>query len=300
MAKKLCILVGKSQHESFKLEPDKEYTVGRHPENDIIILDKNISRNHFKIRVKGDKYFITDLASKTGTFVDGKDLIPFVETEAREGVPIIIGMTILCLGSICELGLKPFLDATGFSKEVNAYGELVKPDRYMAIKKNMEFLYNINNSLMKCKNIKEIFKVLLDSIFVLFKRIDRCVIITIDDQSGKFSNILYRSRKSVDDPKNIFNRELVEHALMIDKPMMIKDSNIMENEEDKVVESLQLMKIQSAICVPITSLSGHKGVIYIDSLSRAKGFRKNDLALLKDVSGRAARAIDKISLIDTL
>jgi hypothetical protein len=50
------------------------------------------------------------------------------------------------------------------------------------------------------------------------------------------------------------------------------------------------------MCVPIKSLYSLKGVIYVDSLSRPKGFRKNDLALLQDISGRASLAMDNISL----
>ncbi len=292
----LCILVGKGQGECFKLEPDKEYTVGRHSENDIVIVDRNISRNHLKIQVKGNKYFMTDLDSKNGTFVGGKDLRPGVETQVEEGVPVVIGMTIIGLGEVCKTSLKPFLDSAGFSGEVDAYGEFAKPNRVMAVKKNLEFIYNMNNLLMESKDLKEIFNKLLDGIFDLFKRIDRCVIITIDDQTGEFANITYRSRKPVDDPKKVYNRELVEKALIMGNPVMVQDSDEKEDEDYKVTESLQLMNIRSAMCVPITSRYSIRGVIYVDSLSRPNGFRKNDLALLKDVSGRAALAMDNVTL----
>lgn len=293
---KMYILVGKGQYEIFKLEPGKEYTVGRHSENDITIVDKNISRNHFNIQVKGNRYFITDLGSKNGTYVEGKDLSPGIETEVKEGVPIVIGMTILGLGEICESILKPILDSAGFSSEVDEFGDVVKPDRVMALERNLEFIYDINKCLMESKDLKEIFNRLLDGIFDLLKRVDRCVIITIDHETGEFSNIVYRSRKPVDDPEKIFNRELVDKALIMNRPVMIKDSNIMEDEDERVTESLQLMNIRSAMCVPITSIYSIRGVIYVDSLSRPKGFRKNDLALLKDVAGRAALAMDKVSL----
>jgi len=296
MELKLFILVGKGQGESYKLVPGKEYIVGRHSEKDIRIDDRNVSRNHFKIQVKGNRYFITDLYSKNGTFVEGRDLIPGIETEVKEGVPIVIGMTILGLGEMSKLTLKPFLDSAGFSSEVDENGDLVKPNRVMAVKRNMEFIYKMNNLLMESKDINEIFQKLLDNIFDLFKRIDRCVIITIDSKTGEFSNIIYRSRKPVDDPKKIYNRELVEKALITDKPVIVKDSNLMEDEDDRMTESLQLMKIRSAMCVPITSLYSIRGVVYVDSLSRPKGFRKNDLALLKDVAGRAALAMDNMPL----
>ena len=290
------ILVGKGQGQSFKLEPGKEYFVGRHSIDDIIIDDQNMSRNHFKVQVKGGRYFITDLGSKNGTFADGRDLSPNIETEVKEGVPIVVGMTILGLGEMSKSSLKQFLDSAGFSSEVNEYGDLVKPKRVMAVKNNMKLIYDMTDFLSESKDINEIFHKLLDSIFDLFKRIDRGAIITIDNQTGALNNIIYRSRKPVDDPKKIYNKELVEKALMLNEPVMVKDSSETEDADEKITESLRIMKIQSAMCVPITSVYSIIGIIYIDSVSRTKGFRKNDLALLKDISGRAALAIDNVAL----
>ena len=292
----LSIMIGKGKGKSFKLEPGKEYIVGRHSGNDIKIEDDNISRKHFKIQVKTNRYFITDLYSKNGTFAGGKDLSPGIETEVREGVPIVIGMTILGLGAICESSLKPFLDSAGFYNEVNEQGEVVEPNRVMAIKKNMEFIYYVNNSLMESKNNEEILKILLDNIFNLFKRIDRCVILSIDNQTGEINNIIYRSRKPVNDPEKIYNKELVEQALIMNKPVIIRDSNNIEDGDDRITESLQLMKIRSAMCVPISSYYGVRGAIYVDSLEKPNGFRTSDVALLNNISGRAALAMDSISL----
>jgi hypothetical protein len=293
---KLCILVGKCQGESFKLEPGKEYTVGRHSDNDIKIVDDNISRNHFKMQIKGYKYFITDLYSKNGTFVDGKDLSPGIETEVKEGVPIVIGMTILGLGAVCELCLKPFLDSAGFNSEMSEGEEDIELSRVMTIKKNLEFIYNVNNSLMESKDLKEISKKLLNNVFNHLKRIDRCVIVLIDDQTREISNIIYRSRKPIDDPKKIYNKELVEEALIMNKPVMVKDSYNIEDADDKVTETLRLMKIRSAMCIPIVGCYGIRGAIYVDSLERPNGFRTSDVALLIDVSGRAALVMDNLSL----
>jgi hypothetical protein len=294
---KLSILIGKGRGQSFCLEQGKEYTVGRHSENDIKIVDDNISRTHFKIQVKKNRYFITDLYSKNGTFVDGRDLSPGVGTEVREGVPIVIGMTVLGLGESCESCLKPFLDSAGFDSERGEDADLAKSDRVMAIKKNMEFIYKVNNSLTKSKDLNEISQKIVNSVLNLFKRIDRCVIVLVDAETGRIENIVYRSRKPVDDPKKLYNKELVEKALIMNRPVMVKDSSITEDEDARVTESLQLMKIRSAMCVPITSPYSIRGVIYVDSLERPNGFRTSDAALLKDVSGRVALAMDNLSLI---
>ena len=46
--------------------------IGRHPDNDIIIVEPRISRFHAEIRYEDDKFIIYDMHSKVGTFANGK------------------------------------------------------------------------------------------------------------------------------------------------------------------------------------------------------------------------------------
>ena len=296
MELKLYILVGKGQGKSFKLVPGKEYTVGRHSENDIRIEDNNISRNHFKIQVIENKYFITDLHSKNGTFIGDKKLSPGIAAEVREGVPIVIGMTIIGLGEVCESCLKPFLGSAGVFSEMSEDRDDIELYRVRNTKMNLEFIYNVTYSFMESKDLKEIAKKLLNCIFNLLTRIDRCVILLNDDQTGEIRYIIYRSRKPVDDPTQVYNKDLVEQALIMNKPVMVKDSNNIKDGDEKITQSLQLMKISSAISVPIAGCYGIRGAIYVDSLESPNGFRSSDLALLRDVCVRAALAMDNVSL----
>lgn len=296
MEHKLYILVGKGQGASFELEPGKEYTVGRHSENDLIIEDDNISRNHFSIQVTDNKYFITDLDSKNGTFIGQKRLSPGIATEVREGVPIVIGMTIIGLGEVCESCLKPFIGSDGIISGISEDRDDVEVYRVRNTKLNLEFIYNTTYALMESKNTREIAKKLLNCIFNLLTRVDRCVIILTDEETGENRYIIYRARKPVDDPTLVFNRDIVEQALKMNKPIMVKDSNIIKDGDAKITQSLQLMKISSAISVPIAGCYGIRGAIYVDSLENPNGFRSSDLALLQDLCVRAALAMDNVSL----
>ncbi len=47
-------------------------TIGRHPNNDISLLQESISRFHAKLELIGTKWVITDLNSSNGTFVNGE------------------------------------------------------------------------------------------------------------------------------------------------------------------------------------------------------------------------------------
>jgi pSer/pThr/pTyr-binding forkhead associated (FHA) protein len=75
------------------------------------LSDIYVSRRHLKILRRGQRYFIEDLNSKNGTCVDGELIDPGVELEIKEGVPIVIGVSVICLGKRCLEEVKALLDS---------------------------------------------------------------------------------------------------------------------------------------------------------------------------------------------
>jgi len=112
---KLYVLDGPDKGLSIDLEGDTIH-VGRSPDNQIQLKDTYISRRHLAILRREDKYFIKDLESKNGTFLDGEPTSPGAESELREGVPIVIGMSVICMGKGCLEEVKAFLDSIDASK----------------------------------------------------------------------------------------------------------------------------------------------------------------------------------------
>jgi GAF domain-containing protein len=68
-----------------------------------------------------------------------------------------------------------------------------------------------------------------------------------------------------------------------------------EDEAD-LSDSIQIMRVRSVLCVPLISKSQIRGVIYVDSISRPHGFRREDLSLLTALSIPAALAIENATL----
>lgn len=64
--------------------------VGRHRENHIIVDDNRVSRRHAQLRLRNGRFFVFDLDSQTGTFVNG-GLIQ--ESALQHGDVIAIGGT---------------------------------------------------------------------------------------------------------------------------------------------------------------------------------------------------------------
>ncbi|MEE4355282.1 MAG: FHA domain-containing protein [Desulfococcaceae bacterium] len=75
--------------DEFVLEKGKSFTIGRLHENDIVIENLAVSGHHAKIDSVGEKFLLTDLNSKNGTFVNEQPLT--APHWLRHGDIIIVG-----------------------------------------------------------------------------------------------------------------------------------------------------------------------------------------------------------------
>jgi pSer/pThr/pTyr-binding forkhead associated (FHA) protein len=92
----LAILKGPRAGRLFTLNP-RGTAIGRDPQCDIILDDESVSRQHAKLKAKKGKhgknqYFVWDLASANGTFVNGKQV---VKQSLRDGDEVTVGRNTL-------------------------------------------------------------------------------------------------------------------------------------------------------------------------------------------------------------
>jgi len=80
--------------------------MGRDSSNAIVIKDPTVSRQHCQIEKRGSSFFITDLDSQNGTFVNGKRII---EAKLKHGDEMLIGKYTI-----------RFMEEEGFSKSAQS------------------------------------------------------------------------------------------------------------------------------------------------------------------------------------
>ena len=89
----LKLLSGEEREDKvYTLDEEREYKIGRSKDADIQLKDIKVSRLHTKITVKGNKYTITDLDSKNGTYVNGERIRT---AELSDGGQIRLGFSVL-------------------------------------------------------------------------------------------------------------------------------------------------------------------------------------------------------------
>ncbi len=69
----LLMMEGQSYGQRFFVD-QPELLIGRDEGCDLVISDRLVSRRHARIRLDGGQYFLEDLNSKNGTFVNGREI----------------------------------------------------------------------------------------------------------------------------------------------------------------------------------------------------------------------------------
>ena len=249
------------------------------------LRDKTVSRKHLKVVKKGDSYLITDLKSRNGTFLRGEFMTPGKEVEVREGVPIAVGITVICFGEPCAAQMVPFLQSVDLSGDPDELNRTLQMHQDRVAQNKLRFLYNASKTLTEKLSIKETLEKVLAHIFDILTRVDRGVFILTDPDTEQITEIIYKSNNPGDDATTVYCEEVVKEVIETRRPFFVSNA---KTDESDFVDTLEVLKIESVLCVPLISRSQILGAIYVDSLKRPYGFRKEDLALLNVLSGPAA------------
>jgi sigma-B regulation protein RsbU (phosphoserine phosphatase) len=77
--------------EALRVEPGSVGTIGRSMNNDLVLLDGAVSREHASVQDKGGRWLLTDRGSRHGTLLNGVALEPGEAVEIRGGDLVRIG-----------------------------------------------------------------------------------------------------------------------------------------------------------------------------------------------------------------
>ena len=291
------ILNGPEKGRTFDMDRETIF-VGRSSANDLRLKDNSISRRHLSVQAKDGKFYVKDLESTNGTFVEGRRIQPGTEVAVTDGVPLAIGNIFLSIGKQFQGDIKSIEEAIDLSNRLTDASHIAAKDRPMTPLRNMEFVFKVCEALMESVNIHKTLEKVLNYIFQLLERIDRGVIILLDMETQKIADIICSYEKSQDETVMMYSRTVVDRVLKSKKPVIMCDTEA--EDEEEISESMEMMKIRSVMCVPLVSRSNVLGVIYVDSVNQPFGFRKEDLRLLTALSTPAAIAVENASLHTTL
>jgi hypothetical protein len=281
----LHILNGRDAGLSFHLNEGINY-IGRSSENDILIEDATVSRRHLRIVKESNRYFVTDVGSRNGTFFNGNHLVPGVEIEVQTGVPIAIGMTMLAIGSEFLPEMIPHLDSMGLTRDTGNNSGIFAIHKEKTNQKKLELLYRVTDLLQKGLPKYDSLEELLEIFLEFFVKIDTVTFVLVHPETGKTVQVISKSRENVGHPTSGYSEVVVYKVLAGKKPLVIVDAKAEESDEE-FTTTLKITNVTSVMCVPMIGFLKWSGV-YFESIRNPYPFAPEDVLFLHDIANLSA------------
>jgi PAS domain-containing protein len=279
---------------TFEIENDVT-TIGRSSGYSIIIKDLSISRQHAKVTFSGERYFIEDLGSQNGTWINGHSMSPGYQIQMKEGDFISIGNISMSVGQpYAEDGMITHYSIGLLEELEHGRKDVFHTDRRITDRDKLEMIYEVCTLLMQSLDLNELAEKLLESVFSCLKGIDSGALILIDQGTGEHKQVIARSRNGEKGFKMDYSRTIVNRVVSQCKAVIMSDTSFADRVD--LSTSMIWIQIKSVMCVPLLSKAEIYGAIYVHSLRSAQGFTKGDLFFLTALSSPAALAIENALL----
>lgn len=294
----------------FELDSDQS-VIGRSADCEVPLDVPAVSRRHAKIVRENGQFFVEDLQSRNGTFVNDSrindrtllgegDQLVICDQEFRfytgHGTGMLDPMRNLEESSIAvlvddraETGKASVMATFDVGGGSQSWGLSAKPE----VKLNA--LLEISNSLAKTLSVEDILPKLLDSLFKIFTQADRGFVVMRPKADGPPVVVADKARRPGGEERMRISRTIVEEAMNTKKAILSADAA--SDERFGMAQSIADFSIRSMICAPMIGLDGQPvGVIQIDTLNQRARFNDQDLEVLASVASQAAISIDNAKM----
>jgi phosphoserine phosphatase RsbU/P len=280
------------------------FSVGRKVDKDLVIADPRVSRDHAQIMQEGLDFFLEDLGSKHGTFVNGERIQrqklergDRLEFGARDSAYILFNPAHATSNTARE-----------FLSQISVIG--IKPEATELDKLNL-FL-EAARKLNTAGVLDEILMTMLD-VTLQLTRAERGYVF-LKDEEGKLRLMAGRNSKKEPllDDKTI-SHSILEESMRSNSEFLLTDTS--QSNEMAGRQSIVAYDLRTVVCIPLRKLQVHStrdaqtpppnantpaqamGVLYVDSRFASRDISGVDQKILHVIATEAASLIENARLV---
>jgi transcriptional regulator with GAF, ATPase, and Fis domain len=273
-------------------------TIGRGPENDLILSDYHLSSQHGQIFREDDRYIYRDLRSTNGSrIMRGSEEIVLDGGEAplADGDQVQLGSPNEPVVLVCRVRIEEsertahqeVIARRDLSELPEVQGKLER-DPLNAIK-----LYQVAKKLSRRGlELNAVFDGLAEAVFELVPRVTHLILSLTDEPDGRLHTVFARARAGTERPE--VSRDAVRRALKERAAFLSADAKG-EIRSDSVMRA----DIHSVIVAPLWDGDSIRGVLQCDNRANVM-LRNDDLDLVTAIAGLATLGIENARLVQRL
>lgn len=309
---------GPQAGKHYELKGDK-YILGRHPDCHIVIEVGAVSRNHCQVVREGNNFFLEDLGSRNGTFLNDEPNKVEGRRQLKQGDELRVcevtfkftGDQVSGSGPPSTDSIPKIVDGAGLGAFL-ADDETHQPSSTIMSKLDVSSssrggvhvsasaevklaaLVEITQSLGRVLALDEVLPQVLKALFKIFVQADRGFIV-MQTPDGKLVPRWVRVRREDASDTLRISRTIIRHVM--DSKEAILSADAASDERFEMSQSIADFRIRSMMCAPLMDNEGNAfGALQIDTLDQRHRFTKEDLEILVSTASQAAIAIQNAQM----
>ncbi|MDG2384676.1 MAG: SpoIIE family protein phosphatase [Pirellulaceae bacterium] len=294
---------GPSAGTQYELGLADTQTLGRSPDCHIVADGGAVSRVHARLKRLGETFFVEDMRSRNGTFVNDQPIsgehrlqpgdvirvcdISFTFHSANQTEDSKSSNKAILFDDTQESSPSTIMSKVDLSLENGSVHSSASADV------KLKALLEITKSLGKSVALDQVLPQVLKSLFRIFIQADRGFIILKNEKGEletKWSKVRHESQQTFRISKTILDE-------VIRSKQAILSADAAEDSRFEMSQSIADFHIRSMICAPLVN-SEHEviGAMQIDTDNQRNRFREEDLEVLASIATQAGIAIDNAQM----
>jgi sigma-B regulation protein RsbU (phosphoserine phosphatase) len=277
--------------------PQTPFTLGRHSDNDLVLLDNRISRHHARIIQEGEGYSIEDTQSRHGTYVNGERV---QACRLKTGDQISLGVAdSYTISFAVEQAVLP-----GLLEKLEEAAESPTPQLH-----HLGLLLQMAQILLRVPALEEVLTLLVDSALQLANA-ERGLLF-LRDEKGDLHLRLARGRGGMHLKADVsdYSRGVVERVARTGQEEVVLEEEMTGRSAQET--GILRYGLRGVVAVPLQKLpmaevSGETitgkraellGVLYLDTRSQATALTGLDRQVLQTLAVEGATVIENARMV---
>lgn len=273
-------------------------TIGRHPSNDLQVLDQIVSKEHAVVYSREGRFFFRDLGSLNGSYMNNQRIS---EVQLSNRDTVVLGSTRLMYVEGEEAPAVQ-MHQEGTESHIRTEMEMPKTERFLpeeqiadvsVLRSDYERLriaYELQDSIGAELNVDVLLQKIIDSAFN-FLMADRGAILLFAED-GQLRPRVTKTMAGEDDSEIALSTTIINSCISDKKGVISSDA--MMDSRFKSSKSIMMQGIRSSMAVPIIHKNDLLGMMYLDSKIATGAFSEKDLKIFTAIAQQAGALLDNI------
>jgi signal transduction histidine kinase len=289
---KLVATAGNVGWSEFRLTGDA--VIGRAPDCDVRIEEPWISRRHAALRPVQGRYWLEDLKTPFGTFVNGRKV---TKVELNHGDKIVLGDYVITfdaegIQAAPREKAPPRVDATIIStldprKRIESE-TAADPTKVAQLRTHLKVLQQVSETACTTLEINALLKNILQQLLEVFPQATHAHAVLFNMPEPGHEIRLSSAKSGKNEGSSQISSTLLDIVTREQKAVLASDP--MADDRFSQAASILSLSLRSIICSPLVIGDEVLGAIQVDTTSVSRLFTTDDLHLMTTVAGQIAVA----------